>query len=841
MRFGPGSEDRAGQNFDDTTINAREGRYQRPRDFRFGVRRVDANRNQEQAGNTASNTYDERTLAYRDRQERYEEPNRTGRGIDFRYDERQSNRSAEREQVRYNAQEDARSDVTDFPGRIRRTTNLGLAEDDPRPYVGSRSPADSTTRRHGRPAREAAYEERFDVESGGSGSTDMVGSSPSYESKAIRSKSFRAYESEPLSRSPVHRRREDRVSGTTEYKNRKAAQKRVISKRSDDDDDSMLDDDTFAAKRAARKNKRELAKQRRKESGATTPIFLPEFISVSNLAIVLKIRVEHFLDKMKELGFGELSNDHIMDAETAGLIAAEFNFEAVTNTGETEDIKPQAPAEDKAQLAPRPPVVTIMGHVDHGKTTMLDFLRKSSVAASEHGGITQHIGAFSVPMSGGRLVTFLDTPGHEAFLSMRQRGATVTDIVILVVAADDSVKPQTIEAISHAKTAKVPMIVAINKIDKDEGNIEQVKQDLSRHEVDIEDFGGDTQVVCVSGKTGKGMNELEEAIVALADIQDARADPNAEVEGWVLEAATSKQEGRVATILVRQGTLRPGDVIVAGTSWARVRSLRNEAGVQVDSAGPGVPVEIDGWREEPTAGDEVLQTSDEQKARSVVEYRLENTQLHELAKDVEAVNESRRQWQQRRDLINKAKEEAKAEGKNTRRMDFDSVVPRTEDSTINEVFFILKADVSGSVEAVSDAVAALGNNDIRANVLRSGIGSISEFDVEHAAAAKGHIINFNLRYEPAMASLAEQKGVKILDQSIIYRLVDEVRGILQDQLPPVITQRVLGEAEIAQVFDINVKGRKTHAIAGCRVHNGVVSRKAQARVLRGSETIFDGE
>lgn len=602
-------------------------------------------------------------------------------------------------------------------------------------------------------------------------------------------------------------------------------------------DDAEEGDDERAARRAERKEQRKKAKAIQKAIAPATPIYLPEFISVSNLASVLRVRLEDFVRKMKDLGFEETNNDHVLDAETAGLVAAEFNFEAIVEQVGNKDLLPRPPAKDRSVLPPRPPVVTIMGHVDHGKTTLLDYLRKSSVAASEHGGITQHIGAFSVPMPGGRLVTFLDTPGHEAFLSMRQRGANVTDIVILVVAADDSVKPQTIEAIRHAQAAKVPMIVAVNKIDKGDSDVERVRQDLARYGVEIEDYGGDTQVVCVSGKTGQGMEELEDATVALADILDMRSETDGQAEGWVLEA-TTKKAGRVATVLVRRGTLRPSDIIVAGTSWARVRSLRSEAGVMLKSAGPGTPVEIDGWREQPAAGDEVLQAPDEQSAKAAIHYRLEANERIQMATDVAAVNEARRLEQQKREELERAAELAKENP--------DTDVASTEGQitlstpSFHEVFFVIKADVSGSVEAVTDAVSALGNSEVRPHILRTGVGPITEFDIDHAAAAKGHVISFNTTVDGNIYRMAEANEVKILDQSIIYRLVDDVKAKLSESLPKIVTQKVLGEAEIAQVFEISTKGRATVLVAGCRVRNGVIGRNNKIRVLRGKEVVYDG-
>ncbi|KAG8529111.1 uncharacterized protein KY384_005746 [Bacidia gigantensis] len=603
-------------------------------------------------------------------------------------------------------------------------------------------------------------------------------------------------------------------------------------------------DSSRSKRKAERLEQRKRAKAAQIQAGPPKPVYIPEFISVSNLAPLLKVRVDGFLRKMKELGFDELNHDHILDAETASLIAAEFHFEAVLDQPEDQDLKPLPPVEDQSVLPARPPVVTIMGHVDHGKTTLLDYLRKSSVAASEHGGITQHIGAFSVRMPGGRLVTFLDTPGHEAFLAMRKRGANVTDIVILVVAADDSVMPQTIEAIKHAQSARVPMIVAINKVDKEDSNIERVKSDLARHGVEIEDFGGDTQTVPVSGKTGEGIEELEEATVALADLLDRRAETEGQVEGWVLEG-TTKRAGRTATVLVRRGQLRPNDIIVAGTSWARVRCLRNEAGVIIESAGPGTPIEVDGWREQPTAGDEMIQAPDEAKAKSVIDYRLELATRQQSATDIAAINESRRLEQEKREDLKKAEELAKSKSSDS--TPIDTGAEATHKATtpaapkLQQINFILKADVSGSLEAVTNYISGVGNSEVRPHVLRGAVGPISEFDIDHAAAASGSIISFNTQIDNAIRHTAEARGVRIIDHSIIYRLVDEVKAVLSEKLAPLVTQKVIGEAEIAQVFDINVKGRKYEPVAGCKVRNGVVGKGRKIRVLRNKDVIYHGQ
>ncbi len=588
--------------------------------------------------------------------------------------------------------------------------------------------------------------------------------------------------------------------------------------------------------------KAELKKERKREKAAKkaampTPILLPEYISVANLAAALRVRVEDFMEKMEELGFEETGYDYVLNGENAGLIAMEYNFEPIIDREMSEDLRAQPALEDPSNLPSRPPVVTIMGHVDHGKTTLLDWLRKSSVAATEHGGITQHIGAFSVPMPSGKMITFLDTPGHAAFLSMRQRGANVTDIVILVVAADDSVKPQTIEAINHAKAAKVPIIVAINKVDKEEANIDRVKQDLARHGIEIEDFGGDTQVVCVSGKTGQGMEELEDAVVTLSEILDMRAQQDGQAEGWILEASI-KSMGKVATVLVRRGTMRPGDFIVAGKTWARIRCLRNEAGVEITEAGPGTPVEIDGWKVQPEAGDEVLQAPTESKAKSVIEYRLEREERDKMAEDMKAINEARKLEQEKRER-EKLEAEATADGLETDPSPVDTVTQEIRGP--KEIHFIVKGDVSGSVEAVVDSISSIGNAEVQSHVLRSGVGQLSEFDVEHAAAAGGCLVNFNTPIDPNIARQAHAAKVKIIDHNIIYRLVDEVKATLSEHLPPLVTQRVIGEADVSQVFEITIKGRHQKSIAGCKVKNGTVSKNAKVRVLRGGEKIFDGE
>jgi translation initiation factor IF-2 len=600
-------------------------------------------------------------------------------------------------------------------------------------------------------------------------------------------------------------------------------------------DEEEEEDRPHISKQERKRLRAEAKKAAQSAKNGPTPISLPEYISVANLAGALRLKVEDFVRKLEELGFEEVQNDHILNAEHAGLIAQEYNFEPIfQDQGDDGDLYPAPPLEPEAyaELPARPPVVTIMGHVDHGKTTILDYMRSTSVAATEFGGITQHIGAFSVPLANGKKITFLDTPGHSAFETMRARGANVTDIVVLVVAADDSVMPQTIEAIKHAQAANVPMIVAINKIDKAQADVDAVKLDLGRHGIEIEDVGGDIQTVCVSGKTGQGIPDLEEAISTLSEMLDHRADPAAAVEGWVLEG-TTKKSGRVATVLVRSGTLRQGTALVAGTTWTRVRTLRNEAGAVVKEVGPGMAVEIDGWRDQPIAGDEVLQAKDEQHATSVTELRSEKVDREQMARDMEAINESRRIEAERR-----AAEAAAAKAIQNGE---EAEVVEEKEAGPEVVSLIVKGDVSGSVEAVIDSVSALGNAEVSTRILRHGVGAPSEFDVTHAADAKGHIINFNTAIPNHVAKLAEEKGVKILDSNIIYRVVENVKDLLSEKLAPKVIHKVTGEVEIAAIFEIGLGGRKKMKVAGSKVRNGVVDRGARARVLRNDKIVHDGK
>ncbi|OHF04398.1 translation initiation factor IF-2 [Colletotrichum orchidophilum] len=611
------------------------------------------------------------------------------------------------------------------------------------------------------------------------------------------------------------------------YGSSRGAYKSRAQQQWEDDNEEWEDGGASVAERRRRKAEERARRAAEAEAAASVPsIFLPEFISISNLGTALKMKIPQFLRALIEMGFEDITEDSIMTGETAALVAQEFGFDPKVDTGGARDLKARPIPEDVSILPQRPPVVTIMGHVDHGKTTLLDYLRQSSVAAQEHGGITQHIGAFMVKMSEGKLITFLDTPGHAAFLTMRQRGANVTDIVVLVVAADDSVKPQTLEALKHARSAKVPLIVAINKCDKEDARPDQVKADLARHGVEIEDFGGDVQVVCVSGKTGQGMAELEENIVTLAEIQDMRAEDDGMAEAWVLEASV-KPYGKSANVLVKRGTLRLGDFIVAGTAWARVRILRNEAGQELDEAPPGTPVEVLGWRDElPAAGDEIIQAPDEDRARVAVDYREEMREREASSKQLAE--------QELREREAKIAAEVAAD---IEAADADAE-PTPATAVVN---FMVRGDVVGSVEAVCATINEIGNNEVKPRILRSAAGQVSESDVEHAEASGSVIANFSSTIPGHIKAMAEEKGVRILDHSVIYHLADDVKQVMSEALPDKVSSKVVGEAEILQIFPINIKGRVYKNIAGCKVRNGTVTRSTRARILRGGEKVFDGK
>ena len=533
-------------------------------------------------------------------------------------------------------------------------------------------------------------------------------------------------------------------------------------------------------------------------------ITIPETITVSELANRMARRVVDVIKVLMKNGMTPTPSD-IIDADTAELVAAEYGHE-VKRVSESDVLEGLAGAADDAgTLVSRPPVVTVMGHVDHGKTSLLDALRKTDVVAGEAGGITQHIGAYQVQLKSGQKITFLDTPGHAAFTAMRARGAKVTDLIILVVAADDGVMPQTVEAIAHAKAAKVPMIIAINKVDKGDSNPMRVKTELLQHEIQVEDLGGETQAVEVSATKAIGLDKLEEAILLQAEILDLKANPGRAAEGAVIEAKLDKGRGPVATVLVQRGTLKVGDIVVAGAEWGKVRLLQNDRGETVKEAGPSTPIEVLGLSAAPEAGDEMVVVEAEARAREVAEYR--------------------------------GRKRREARQASSSRQTLDQLLKTREAGEKRLLPLVLKTDVQGSAEAIQGALAKLGTDEVGAQILQSGVGGITESDIILAHASGAAVIGFNVRANNQARERAKRDGVDIRYYNIIYNVVDDVKAVLSGMLAPETREKFLGNAEILEVFTISKVGK----VAGCRVTDGVVKRGAKVRLIRDNVVIHEGE
>ncbi len=560
---------------------------------------------------------------------------------------------------------------------------------------------------------------------------------------------------------------------------------------------------------AAMKRKQERARQKAmggavEREKVIRDVQLPEAILVSELANRMAERVADVVKSLMNMGMMVTQNQTI-DADTAELIIEEFGHKVTrVSDSDVEDVIKEV-EDDEKDLQPRPPVITIMGHVDHGKTSLLDAIRDARVVAGEAGGITQHIGAYQVKTDGGTTLTFLDTPGHAAFTSMRSRGAQVTDIVVLVVAADDAVMPQTVEAINHAKAAGVPMIVAINKIDKPEANPDKVRTDLLQHEVIVEKMSGEVQDVEVSAVTGQGLDDLLEAIALQAEILELKANPNRAAQGAVIEAQLDVGRGPVATVLVQNGTLRQGDIFVVGEQYGKVRALINDKGERVDEAGPSVPVEVLGLNGTPEAGDVLNVTETEAQAREIAEYRAQ------VAKDKRAAAGAATTLEQ---LMQKAK----------------------DDENVAELPILVKADVQGSAEAIVQAMEKIGNDEVRVRVLHSGVGAITETDIGLAEASGAPVFGFNVRANASARNTANQKGVEIRYYSVIYDLVDDVKAAASGLLSAEIREKFIGYAEIKEVFKVTGVGK----VAGCLVTEGVARRSAGVRLLRDNVVIHEG-
>ena len=535
-------------------------------------------------------------------------------------------------------------------------------------------------------------------------------------------------------------------------------------------------------------------------------VIVPETITIQELANRMAERAVDVIKYLMKQGQLHKITD-VIDADTAQLIAEELGH-TVKRVSEA-DVEEGLfdTADEEENLLPRPPVVTIMGHVDHGKTSLLDAIRKTNVVSGEAGGITQHIGAYQVTSPTGGKIAFIDTPGHAAFTAMRARGARVTDIVVLVVAADDGVMPQTVEAISHAKAARVPIIVAINKIDKPEANPQRVRTELLSHDIVVESMGGETLEFEVSAKTGEGLDELLEGLTLQAEILDLRANPDRSAEGTVIEAKLDRGRGPVATVLVQLGTLRTGDIVVAGAEWGRVRALVSDVGAAVKEAGPSMPVEVLGFNGTPEAGDRVAVVESEARAREITEYRARQKRERQAARTSVA---GRSLADMMRDL--------------------------KEGAGHKEFPLVVKGDVQGSVEAIVSALEKVGNEEVTARVLHSGVGGITESDITLAEASHAVVIGFNVRAHKEAREAAERAGTEIRYYNIIYNLVDDVKQAMSGLLAPTLREERLGEAQILEVFNVSKVGK----VAGCRVLDGVVQRGAHVRLIRDNVVIHEG-
>ena len=548
-----------------------------------------------------------------------------------------------------------------------------------------------------------------------------------------------------------------------------------------------------------RKEKRDMASSRMQEledqeMAESKILKLTEFVTANELASMMDISVTQVIATCMSIGM-MVSINQRLDAETINLVAEEFGFKTEYVSAEVaQAIVEEEDAEE--DLEPRAPIVTVMGHVDHGKTSLLDYIRKANVIAGEAGGITQHIGAYHVSLDDGRKITFLDTPGHEAFTAMRARGADMTDIAVLVVAADDGIMPQTIESINHAKAANVKLIVAINKMDKPTANPERVKEQLTKYEIVPEDWGGETACIPVSAATGAGIQDLLERIVLEAEVMELKANPNRRAKGAVVEARLDKGQGTIATLLVQNGTLHKGDCLIAGTAVGRVRTMRNDKGVEIESAGPSTPVEITGLTEVPTAGDIFEAVEDERLARELADKRTTEAKEKQFAAYTKVT--------------------------------LDNLFDQMAQNDMKELPIVVKADVQGSAEAVKQSLEKLSNDEVRVRVIHAGVGAISKSDVSLADASNAIIIGFNVRPDAVAKAEAEQAGVEMRMYRVIYDAINDVSDAMKGMLAPKVREVALGEAQVRQVYKISSVG----TVSGCRVTSGKITRDAQLRLVR---------
>jgi translation initiation factor IF-2 len=547
---------------------------------------------------------------------------------------------------------------------------------------------------------------------------------------------------------------------------------------------------------------------------AQRAVELPPMMTVEELATLLNARPAMVIGALIKSGIFATMNQAI-DFDTAGIVAADLGFEvtqqqapAAQDGAAAESDEETLSDEEIAQQLPRPPVVTVMGHVDHGKTSLLDRIRQARVAAGEAGGITQHIGAYQVDVDVDgeeRKITFLDTPGHEAFTAMRARGAQATDIAILVVAADDGVMPQTVEAIDHAKAAKVPLVVALNKMDREDINPDRVKQQLTEHEIVIEEYGGDTPLVPVSARTGEGIDDLLTTVALMADVAELKANPNGPAIGLVVEARLDKARGPVATVLVQKGTLHVTDVVVIGSVTGKLRALLDDKGKRIKEAGPATPVEILGLNAVPSAGDRLTVVTDERTAR-------QQATLNQRTLERDG-------------------------GRTVGEVSLEDIFSRMKEGEVRDLNLVVKADVQGSIEPLATSLQRLQEEGLRVKVLRSGTGNVTVSDIMLASASKAIVIAFNVRIEPDARSAAETQGVDVRQYGVIYEVVEDVRKALVGLLGPRFQEIVHGHAEIRQIFPV----RKGGAAAGCLVVDGQILRNSSARVKRGTRVLWEGK
>jgi translation initiation factor IF-2 len=571
---------------------------------------------------------------------------------------------------------------------------------------------------------------------------------------------------------------------------------------SEDDSGGVIRKRSMASMRRARERERQKQMQVLESAKIIREVIIPETISVQDLANRMAVRGADLVKSLMQMGMMVTVNQ-VIDADIAELLVTEFGHTPRRVSAADVEVGLTGEADTQENLLPRAPVVTVMGHVDHGKTSLLDALRQTDIAAQEAGGITQHIGAYQVTLPSGKKITFIDTPGHAAFTEMRARGANVTDLVILVVAADDGVKEQTVEAINHAKAAKVPMIVAINKIDKHGVDPSRVRTELLQHNIVVESLGGDVLEISVSARNKTNLDKLEELILLQAEMQDLRANPNRLAQGRVIEAKVERGRGPVATILVQNGTLRVGDVFVAGQAFGRVRALSDDHGRKIMTAGPSVPVEVLGFDMAPSAGDDFYVVENEARAREVVVYRQELQRDQRLAKT--------------RNLL-------------------EQRFAQIGDQQAQNVNILIKADVQGSAEALATSFQKLATSEVRVHVLHIGVGGINESDVSLARASNAVIIGFNVRANPQARELSRRDGIDIRYYSIIYDAIDDVKAMMSGMLSPILRENFIGNAEIREVFNVTKIGK----IAGCMITQGIVRRGAKVRLLRDNVVIHEG-